>query len=205
MTDRKIKMSKKYLPIIAPFMGKNDVRRFLNGFFVEPHPQQGILIVATDGVVMAVVHDKEGSTNGQWICAPSKELIADAKKKIVDDEFIEFTKDRAILDGRSFISEPVDSKYVDYRKPLKDLPSTNGRASSMVVNLSYVRVLEPAIKASSSKYSGVRFQGSKTGPCLAKINGLPEFFAVIMPMKVDIEPGLPDWFSKPKRSRKKAA
>jgi hypothetical protein len=44
--------------------GSGAIRYFLNGVHIEAHPEEGVLLVATDGHRMFVVHDKSGSVDG---------------------------------------------------------------------------------------------------------------------------------------------
>lgn len=77
--ERKIIFNAKYLAILFEFKAAQDIRYYLNGFKVEPHPDQGVLLTATDGHRLVTVHDKDGSSNGQYICKVTKEMITGAQ------------------------------------------------------------------------------------------------------------------------------
>ena len=44
----------------APVIPKNDIRFYLNGLRIEPSPLGGVIVVATDGSMMVMVHDING-------------------------------------------------------------------------------------------------------------------------------------------------
>ena len=79
----KVKFDKVYLPILASFMAVNDVRYYLNGFYVKPHPEKGVILTATDGHRLVTIHDKKGLSDGEYILPISKPLIAASKKRNV--------------------------------------------------------------------------------------------------------------------------
>lgn len=76
----KVKFNREYLPILASFMAANDVRHYLNGFHVKPHPEIGIILTATDGHRLVTIYDKDGLSDGEYILPISKPLLASAKK-----------------------------------------------------------------------------------------------------------------------------
>lgn len=77
----RVKFKKDYLPILAAFMAKQDVRYYLNGFHVKPHPEQGVILTATDGHRLVTIHDEEGLVDGEYIFPISKNLLAASKKR----------------------------------------------------------------------------------------------------------------------------
>lgn len=79
---RAIKFQARYLPILAACAPKNDVRYYLNGFFITPHESgTGAYLVATNGSQMVVIYDANATTNADWICQISSALLKAASKK----------------------------------------------------------------------------------------------------------------------------
>ncbi len=75
-----------YADMIAPFQSSGDGRYYLTGFNVQPHPQGGVTLVATDGHTMGVFHESEGQVEaGGDIWALSKETLKACKPKARDD------------------------------------------------------------------------------------------------------------------------
>jgi len=58
----------RYLRAALPFRGYDPARPELAGLWIEPHPRDtGVLIVATDRVHMAVIHDRRGEcSHAAW-------------------------------------------------------------------------------------------------------------------------------------------
>lgn len=49
---------------VAPFVARNDIRFYLNGFLVEKAPHGGVYVVGTDGTTMAIDYDAGGRIDG---------------------------------------------------------------------------------------------------------------------------------------------
>jgi hypothetical protein len=54
-----LKLTAKLLPIITPFMAKNDIRYYLNAINVRPHKDGGAVICATNGHVLGAIYDPD--------------------------------------------------------------------------------------------------------------------------------------------------
>ncbi|WP_443698731.1 DNA polymerase III subunit beta family protein [Pseudomonas sp.] len=75
------RVNPKYFAAMALFMAKQDVRYYLNGISVEPHPDGGAIIVATDGHRLAVIHDPDGWCSKQFIVGGIKSPLLTACKQ----------------------------------------------------------------------------------------------------------------------------
>ena len=76
------RVNPRYFAAITLFMAKQDVRYYLNGISIEPHPDGGALLVATDGHRMAVLHDPDGWCASQFIVGDiSRALLLACKAK----------------------------------------------------------------------------------------------------------------------------
>jgi len=71
-----IKFNAKYLKTLLSFVAKNDIRYYLAGIYVEPHPDGGAILVATDGHMMAVIRDADAVCTEPAVL----KLSADASK-----------------------------------------------------------------------------------------------------------------------------
>lgn len=80
----KISFEKQYLPMLAAFMAINDIRYYLNGFYVTPHPDKGVILAATDGHRLVAIYDEYGIADGSFIFPISKGLLAAAKKSKIN-------------------------------------------------------------------------------------------------------------------------
>ncbi|WP_345848186.1 hypothetical protein [Shewanella algae] len=124
----KLHFQRKYLPVLAVFAAKDDVRYYLNGFHIKPHPDKGVILTATDGHRIVTIHDIEGESNGEYIFPISKQLLAAAKKtgglrfpnnriEIVEHELrIHCLED--YIDDKRAAAKAVVVGYVEYINPI---------------------------------------------------------------------------------------
>ncbi|SNS16696.1 hypothetical protein [Pseudomonas segetis] len=86
------RVNPKYFAAIHQCAAKGDVRYYLNAVQIERHPKGGVLIVATNGHFMGVIHDPDG-----WI-ADGREsvLIGTVSKRLLSACSV-----RTGADGRS--------------------------------------------------------------------------------------------------------
>ncbi len=69
MINRKVVVSARAIAALLPFKSKDECRYYLNGIHVEPALPQfgGVILVATDGHKMAIVHDILGEADAAHI------------------------------------------------------------------------------------------------------------------------------------------
>lgn len=225
---RSVRISSKYIPLLAPFVANGDIRYYLDGIFVSPHEEEGIYLVATDGHTMCVIHDSEGKTNGDWICGiPGKIIKACKKFKRSNKDPIGMETPGTLAmegDGLYVICEaanvddmdvtqlsrlhlevahepPIDGVYPEWKKVIHN-PSGEGH---IVLNLDYLSNITPAIQLARA--------GKGHAPChvfcsehkgmIYRVGGLPEYIALIMPMRDTETKAMPDWLRLPKPTTKK--
>src|SRR5882724_168719 len=66
----------EYVRLIQPFISQEDFRYYLNGFAIEPHPNKGVVIVATDGHKLGAFHDESGACDSKMIGALPQSLAS---------------------------------------------------------------------------------------------------------------------------------
>lgn len=114
---------------------EGDERQYLTGILIEPAPQGGVYIVATNGAAMGVAFDAEGTASGRILIDPDEAFIME----LPDDHTL---GKRAVLDpvsltlmveGMLYITTPTvmnAKEYPHWKKLLKrssDLePKTGG-------------------------------------------------------------------------------
>jgi hypothetical protein len=197
-SDFKVVFSAKYAKGLFAFRAKQDVRYYLNGIHVMPHPQGGIVISATDGHRAAIIHDAEGYADGEYILPLSKQATSAASKIKHDGGYIGFVcfdgsqllvaTDSLFDDGRetsfSTVSyaqyiTPIDGRFPLMGRLLKDvsfLPS-----STIPVNATYMADAAHF----SAKHQGVSFrtQGSESAPLFGVTGIRGEVVILIMQMR----------------------
>ena len=199
-----------YMPALAQFAGKNDIRLYLNGFIIEPAPENigGVYLIATDGHTGCVVHDPKGSSDGIYIvqvpyrlasrCKPHK-----GKDHVKGDKLLTFDGKMATLsDSLGFIAaekcEQIDGKVIDWRKAM--LPKTAQELTpTMVLNSEYLARINTALMATGiwkCSWRGIRvIQQGAGSPVLFFPNSLDEhkIYFVVMGMRDDMYPLSIQW------------
>lgn len=73
-----------YYRAVAPFVSREETRYYLGGVLIEPHPVEGVLLVATDGCRMMIAHDRSGSCDGTYITDMPPDALRSGKAKRTD-------------------------------------------------------------------------------------------------------------------------
>lgn len=75
------RISAKYLPVIAPFRGRlGETIAPVHAIRIEPHPDGGAMITATDGRVMGTVHDASARASGAATVQIPEALVAACRR-----------------------------------------------------------------------------------------------------------------------------
>ncbi len=92
------RVNPKYFAAINLFSAVQDVRYYLNSVYVEPHPEKGVVIVATNGHVMGLIHDPDG-----WAERPI--IVGSITKALTSACMSKGSKKEATVPTALFISE----------------------------------------------------------------------------------------------------
>lgn len=131
----RVRISREYIQILAAFMAKEDIRYYLNGFHVKPHPVNGTVLTATNGHRVVTIHDEDGIADGEYIFPISKGLLAASKKRpprksamparwvqYIDNRFIVCPEVGEHHEQAGFLVDEsvyqVAAYYVEYVKPI---------------------------------------------------------------------------------------
>lgn len=211
---RDIAITSKYIPVMAGFIAKGDIRYYLNALHVEPHPDGGILLVATDGHALAVIHDLEGKSNGTWLCKiPEKIIKACAKRGVRKSPFSTPKVLRLVGNAGYVLSvddadpleisqfhletaycEIVDGKFPEWKRVI---PQSFTPSKKIGVNIALLSRVEKAIKGSAFSHGrGVEiFVNDVNAGFIVRPASIQELLVLVMPMRVDDESSkaLPNW------------
>ncbi|SEL13589.1 hypothetical protein SAMN05216359_105328 [Roseateles sp. YR242] len=191
---------------VAPFRAEHDIRYYLNGFAVEPHPDGGVIVAATNGHQLAAAYCKEGRTDRRRIFTCSKGLIAAAKKPRA--AFVGLKNDRLTViesvgqelknwseaDGlETFIqsgSPDVTGNFPDVSRVIPRLAESLEPGLKGCVAARYVEAIGRATKlAADSRFNGCRHWTHKDGGIvLTRFPSAPNFLVLTMPMRDDDMP-----------------
>lgn len=203
-----------YVPLIQGFLSTDPDRYYLHGFHVEPHPEQGALIVGTDGHTLGVFHDPNGRCEKPGIVKLSREMVqlCAVERKPPTKAFLEVkgTTATMIVDGnRLGVGHGIliDGTFPDWRKVVPFKARTG--AAHISFNARLLKRFE-AIALRDGKYRHVElYPGEFADPIIVCIPGRSNFFGVLMPMLSAAMEPVPDWIKQavnpPKRRKKPAA
>lgn len=228
MADKRfVKFKAEYAAMLAPFVSTEEARFYLQGIGVFPHKDDGVLLVATNGHTMGVIHDSDGETNGDWIC-PVTPLMLQAMKADMrsawdedDGEYqydargriphlLHFVGDVAYLTAAEFLGKKVDriGKHhvlADYAPAIdgtfpewrRVIPTELPAPAPVPFNAEYLakfgRVAR--IRNHLAKPLVTLFNGEREGPAVVRVDGVPEFVGVLMPVRLEPFEPLPDWLA----------
>ncbi len=211
--DRNAVVAAKYVAMLAPFISREETRYYLNGIYIEPHHKQGVLMVATDGHRMGIVHDSEGKTNGPWICPISANVLKACrhqprrKTSVVEQaKSVHFLGNSAIVTNGRFTEDnpldttagilsgvvvmerapAIDGTYPNWRKVLPKRRPTAAAGSPLIYNPRLMADFTHVVRAAgfvNGWQACVLFAGENGAPTVARFEAIPEFFGLLMPMR----------------------
>lgn len=194
---------------VAPFRAEKDVRYYLDGIYVEPHPEGGAVLVATNGHVMAVIRSHNAIVQQPCIVKWTKALDVAASKGLrrYPDTRLHIETERGharIMDpGEAYIepgSATIDGRYPEWRKviPAELAPGLPGCYQSKYLEL----IMGIRISGMTARREGVNFfhatkpADAAIAVAVARYTAVPDMLVVLMPManKAAIS-ALPAWLA----------
>jgi hypothetical protein len=177
----------KYLPILARFTAKRDIRYQLKGFLAVPHPDGGATLVATDGHSMCVIYDKDAVCGETQIRPIPTRAVTLSKRKYATT--VVYVGDDVRIAGEQLpLGAPIDAKFPDWRSAVPE--PDGGTVDGMSVS-----TLE------LDKFSGIGairlIASSDSDAYLVRSEEYPEFLGVVMGYRYDVPSSapLPAWAS----------
>lgn len=214
------RVNPRYFAAINLFAADKDVRYYLCGVRIEPHPEKGVVLIATNGHVMGVAHDPDGFCSEPIIVGDiSKQLITaccarNGIVKGVPPKSLYITDGGAIVDfgdiaeheidpfGKTAMHSSrialVDGQFPNWRRVLPVQADSPEKPATVAAH--YLSLLEKVVKAFGvQRYCpGVMLRYADGKAIVVRI-GAPElderFAAVIMQLRNDNPPDshLPEW------------
>jgi hypothetical protein len=192
-------------------------RYYLQGVYVCPAPDPanagaGVLMVATDGHRMALVHDANGRIDRGRILRldPKSKALKPARGetgRILHIDAIERGRDavaRVLLGHESDCSQvdvlsvhEIDGAFPDWTRVLPEDP-VEGIAvhSGNSFNPDYLAGFGKAFKALCGSSAFAIAQPAKGSPAWVWSNNAPQVRFVCMPMRCESDPGRPAWLTQ---------
>ena len=202
MNDVVAKFDADLYHIAYAFTGREETRFYLSGVLIEPHPEQGVLLVATDGHRLIVIHDEDGFAKEKIIVRMDKSPLSLCKKRsteVVNREVEVFA------DGMAFVLREykhigvqddaiIDGTFPNWRGVLPT--GITEKPTLTALNGHFLGEFSAAAKRLTGSEC-LFFAASKGKPFLINFAGETQAFGVMMPIAGDAKfVGLPDFMKK---------
>ncbi|MDO8421145.1 MAG: hypothetical protein Q7S99_03190 [Parvibaculum sp.] len=232
-SKRIVRVDAKKFAAAAIFRCHEETRYYLNGIYVEPHHESGVIMVATDGHRMAVIHDPTGYANAPFICKASPRFYAAcARRGAKRDQLkrpgqVQFIGRTAYLTCEGFDDDvsiigvthleieyapEIDGTYPNWRRVMPMIKDdATCAAPRFGVNAAYVADFATALTIISGMKTAIVTMTVDSdaefvgSPIAVTSNGVPEFFGVLMPARADLCPPRPAWLTLPAPQKNEAA
>ena len=208
MNDVVAKFDADLYHIAYAFTGHIATPSCMWGVLIEPHPEQGVLLVATDGYQLIVIHDEGGFAKKKIIVRMGKKQRSLCKKKPDKDAWGEIYDKREVVilpDGAAFIFRDgerigvqedaiIDGSFPNWRAILPTSitkqPTLTGYNGRLLGKFSMAAKRLPG--------SGRLFFAASEGkPFLVNFSRRAKAFGVMGPVVTDeIFAGIPDFMKK---------
>jgi DNA polymerase III sliding clamp (beta) subunit (PCNA family) len=196
-----LRLTAKLLPIIAPFMAKNDIRYYLNAINVRPHSDGGAVICATNGHALGAIHDRDAVCEHEVILRFDARMQQACASGLANERAVVMIGDRlAVVENGSaevYIQAgrpDVEAQYPRYERviPKEETlqPGLVGLYGGPLIALCE-KAASAAAKTRAIKlrgYSGLQFftvNGDSQSSAVVRMLAAPEFVGVLMPMRGD--------------------
>lgn len=174
------RVNPKYFAAIELFMAKCDVRYYLNGIYIEPHREKGVVIVATNGRTLAAFHDPDGWAEKAIIvggiskqlisacCTKGTNRIGGSHSLFIGIDFAVVTSQEgtpeSAFDAHNLYAgriELVDAKYPDWKRVVEGASKSGADRGAGAINPDYLALLSKVLyRLNRTKYGCVRAYGS---------------------------------------------
>lgn len=196
-----------YARLIRPFQSTEATRFYLCGFYIEPHPAGGALIVATDGHCLGCFYDQEASCDeagivgltaetaracrpgkadaprDRWLVVQGTPAAATARVSLAKSAAEALASDEALISQGTAL---VDGVFPDWRCVVPLEPRR------VVADCFDARLLR-RFELEDSKPSPITILSSKESKAALVVCGRTDFFGVIMPMRAPRRMVMPGW------------
>lgn len=220
--NRRISVCAKRFYAAWQFISSEETRYYLNGVYIEPHPDGGVIMAASDGHVLAAVRDKTAhiSGDGGWICSvPKGPFITALKRKsagtlhfvdssvyltdaILGQDATDPEFDPTIITAQHnaiAYARPVDGTFPEWRRLI---PSAKADASTRIVlNGKHFDRFNKAVAALAEDGTpelSIAMPRDMQSPIVIQSGRAKDFFGLVMPMREQekAEPN-PEWLNMP--------
>ena len=210
-----IKVDAGLFRIVHTTVSTEETRYYLNGVCIEPYPDGGALLIATDGHRLLAAHDPQAVCSEVAIINIPKHALAQCKRpKLVDRRELVIDVQNALATindvkpADAGAAEPIaemvaayqanviDGTFPDWRSVVPPAFEDKLKAGASAFNGAYLKVFG-ALTADLNKHfdrSSASLHLALTdghSPVVVRWSGIDTVFGVIMPMRDDVRGFLP--------------
>lgn len=206
-----LRLTAKLIPIIAPFMAKNDIRYYLTAVNVRPHKDGGAVICATNGHALGIIYDRNAICSAEVTLRMDARLLQACASGLSKERIVKAFNGRLVVSeevggGEAYIQPGCPIVQCDYPrydrvvpKPEKMQPGLIGSFSCHLLRLADMAA-SAAAKANGSNVkhnNAIQFynsEGDSNASAVFRLVANDDFVGVLMPMRCDaIIPAIPEW------------
>jgi len=183
--------------IAYAFTSNDECRYDINGVSIEPHTEKGVLMVATDGHRLIIIHDVDGFVKENIIVRMDKNPLSLCQKKSADK--IRWTEEfnkrevEVLADGTAFVclsgkrigiqkDAIIDSTFPDWHEVLPK--GVHKQPTIAGYNGRYLGSFSAAAKRLTGREE-IIFAAREIEPFIINFVGTGNAFGVMMPMRID--------------------
>lgn len=193
----KLKFNRKYVPLVAPFVARADIRYYLNGIHVESaKDRDGVYVVGCDGHRLTIAYDREGvleGDDGKGVTMRMPSAFVSACRARSPVPLMVVAQDNRVSVGVDFDNAHGDLEtYVMPGKPWVEgnYPDIHRVLPSWIdLNPGFCSQVDPRYLAdfvTLSKSGGVSFwQTNPSDPIVVQHTAHPELLSILMPRRSD--------------------
>ncbi len=196
MSDPIVRVPAIDLAAVVPFRAHQDVRYYLDGVFVEPVPEGGCMIVATEGHMLAAIHSLAACADQPRVLRIEEGLenaLRDNPEANHDREIVvSDEKGRVTLHEHGTetfiqVGPPfIDGRYPDWRKPIPPVEHLKPGAPAALQALYLARLWKTC---RDRRHTGIFFSHDDRNPdngcSVVQVVNRPGLIICIMAMKFD--------------------
>jgi len=190
----KITITRPELVRAAAFFESREARfYYCGGTFFEPAPERGVFVVAMDGVRMSVGYDPEGAIEGDSATVKLSKDILKALK--LGSGVLTITTDFARLDGDKPVIGPIAPVGGSFPTWRRYVPRVKSKTCAGAFQPKYLADFIKAAKVlcRDDPVSMRLFGDDPNEPYIVKLAKRDDWFGVLMPVRAELAPDLPDW------------
>jgi hypothetical protein len=198
----RITFNRKFIPLVSPFIGRGDIRYYLNGIRVEAAGDRpGVYIVGCDGHRLAVAYDKDGTIEGNdgkgVVMRAPVQLVAACKGKSKVGAHLVVAEGKRVSVSPGFGHEHsanetyvmpgdpwIEGNFPDWRRVL---PCWDELKPGFATRVNAGYLADYATLPLVTRYEGIMFwQADPDGPIVVQHTSHPELVSILMPQRMDL-------------------